>query len=683
MKENKTEKHTNELINESSPYLLQHAHNPVDWKAWNDRVLDEAREKNKLLLISVGYSACHWCHVMEHESFEDEAVAEVMNSNYVCIKVDREERPDIDHVYMNAVQVMTGMGGWPMNVVALPDGRPVWGGTYFKKEQWKDALQQIAHLNEQQPEKLLEYAGKLEKGLRDIQIIEPVKEEKKFHSDFFILILEKWKSQFDHKNGGYQRAPKFMLPNNFEFLLRYAHQNSDKELMEHCLLTLDKISWGGVFDPVEGGFSRYSVDEKWHVPHFEKMLYDNAQLVELYSNAFKITGNEWYREVVERSLSFVASELTDETGAFYSALDADSEDKNEENKEGAYYTWSKEELQELLQDNFPVFERFYNINNFGKWEANQYVLIRSETRKKIAKDLGISENDLHDIINDCHKKLRSARGQRKKPGLDNKSLTSWNAMMISAYVKAFNTFGEDSYLKAARKNAEFILNYQLQENGRLLHSYKNGKTSINGYLEDYAFGIKAFLDLYEATFEENFLNKAEDLISIVEEDFLDTVSGMFSFTSKKDRPLITKTIEISDNVIPASNSVMAKNLFRFGKLRENRHHLEIAGQMLKSILPKIQDYPQSYSNWLDLLMNFTFPFYEIAITGENCMKKADSFRRKYLPNTVLAGTSSESRLPLLEQRLVKGKDLIYICEEGSCQLPTEAESDAMQLISQV
>lgn len=282
-------KHTNELIHESSPYLLQHAHNPVNWKAWNDKSLDEAQENNKLLLISVGYSACHWCHVMEHESFEDEAVAEIMNSNYVNIKVDREERPDVDQVYMNAVQIMTGMGGWPMNVVALPDGRPVWGGTYFKKEQWIDALKQISHLYKSQPEKLVEYAEKLEQGLKQLQIIEPINETHKLHRDFFIPIIEKWKKSFDFNNGGYQRAPKFMMPNNYKFLMRYAFQNSDEDLMQQCFLTLNRISWGGVYDPIEGGFSRYSVDEKWHVPHFEKMLYDNAQLVQLYSKAYKIT----------------------------------------------------------------------------------------------------------------------------------------------------------------------------------------------------------------------------------------------------------------------------------------------------------------------------------------------------------------------------------------------------------
>ena len=677
------EKHTNELIHESSPYLLQHAHNPVNWKAWSDETLDLAQKENKLILISVGYSACHWCHVMEHESFEDEAVAEIMNTNYVCIKVDREERPDIDHVYMNAVQVMTGMGGWPMNVVALPDGRPVWGGTYFRKEQWMDALKQIAHLYENQPEKLLEYAGKLENGLKNIQIIEPAESSQEFHKDFFIPIIEKWKRQFDLKNGGYQRSPKFMMPNNFEFLLRYAHQNSDKQLLDHCLFTLNRISWGGVFDPIEGGFSRYSVDERWHVPHFEKMLYDNAQLVQLYSKAYKITKNEWYKEVVEDTLDFVLKELTDPSMAFYSALDADSKNENGKKEEGAYYTWTKEKLEDLLGEKFHLFSEYYNINKYGKWEAGNYVLIRTKERKEIAQEFDISLQELKERIDSCHQILRNSKKEREKPGLDDKSLTSWNAMMICGFVEAYKALENDKYLDIAKKNASFILKNQIQQNGRLFHAYKNGKSTINGYLEDYAFTIEALLALYEATFDETYLEKTKELLNIVEEDFKDNSSGMYSFTSLKDRALITKTIEISDNVIPASNSVMAKNLFRYGKLTGDQKFSEKAREMLQNIQEKIPEYPQGYSNWLDLMMNFTYPFFEIAITGNEYQAKAQYFRRKYLPNTILAGTNKQSEIELLKDRLVEEKDLIYICREGSCQLPTNSEKDAMQLISQV
>ncbi|TBW30180.1 thioredoxin domain-containing protein [Gramella sp. KN1008] len=676
-------KYTNELIHESSPYLLQHAHNPVNWKAWNEESLQLAEKENRLLLISVGYSACHWCHVMEHESFEDKEVAEIMNSNYVCIKVDREERPDIDQVYMNAVQVMTGMGGWPMNVVALPDGRPVWGGTYFRKKQWIEALKQISHLYQTKPEQLEEYATRLESGLKQIQIIEPASQKQDFHRDFLTPLLDKWKRSLDLKNGGGKGAPKFMMPSNYEFLLRYSYQNSDDDLMDHCIHTLNRISWGGVFDPVEGGFSRYSVDERWHVPHFEKMLYDNAQLVQLYSKAFKITKDEWFREVVERTLYFIDAEMTDPSGAFYSALDADSESKAGEKKEGAYYVWTKEELENLLKADFEMFSDVFNINKTGKWEADNYVLIRTATFKELAEKLDMPEAELNRKRQSWLKILGEARKQRPKPSLDDKSLTSWNALMISGYAEAYKTFRKEKYLEVAKRNAEFIQKNQLQEDGRLFHTYKKGKSAINGYLEDYSFAIEAFLNLYETTFETKYLAVCENLIEIVFEDFPDAQSGLFFFTSKKDRQLVTRTLEISDNVIPSSNSVMARNLFKLGKLTGRTDHIRKAKEMLQTIKDRIPEHPQYYSNWLDLMMNFTHPFHEIAITGEDYYKFTEYFQTEFLPNTVLAATNKPSALALLKDRFVEGKHLIYVCREGSCQLPVSSKTEARQLISEV
>ncbi len=675
--------YTNDLINESSPYLLQHAHNPVDWKAWNDKSLDLAQKENKLLLISVGYSACHWCHVMEHESFEDEEVAQIMNKDYICIKVDREERPDVDQVYMNAVQIMTGMGGWPMNVVALPDGRPVWGGTYFRKEQWKDALQQISQLYKNKPEQLEEYAGKLEQGLKQIQIIEPVEKEGDFHRDFFLSVMEKWRRSFDLKNGGLNRAPKFMMPSNYEFLMRYAFQNSDNELMDYCLHTLNKISWGGVFDPVEGGFSRYSIDEKWHVPHFEKMLYDNAQLVQLYSQAYRITRDDWYREVVAKTLEFIENQMMDKSGAFYSALDADSENENGISEEGAYYVWTKSELQNIFQDDFEMFSAFYNINNYGKWEDDKYVLIRTENIEQIAEKFQISEEELKFKNKRWNEQLLEARQKRKKPGLDDKSLTSWNALMINGYSEAYITFGKEEYLKKAEMNAGFILKQQLKEDGTLHHTYKDGKSSINAYLEDYAFCIEAFIKLYQACFDIKYLEYAEKFVEITNSYFEDPKSGLYFFTSEKDRQLISRNIETSDNVIPASNSVMAKNLYRLGKLTGNIAYIEKAENMLRQVLDKIPESPQYFSNWLDLMLNFTYPFYEIAITGKDYMENGRYFQQNYLPNTILAAHNSSSDLSLLKDRFKEGKELIYICQEGSCQLPTHSKTQAIQQISQI
>ncbi|SFN27333.1 thioredoxin domain-containing protein [Salegentibacter flavus] len=676
---NKKPTYTNDLINETSPYLLQHAHNPVDWKPWNDQSLEKARKENKLLIISVGYSACHWCHVMEHESFEDPGVAEVMNADFVNIKVDREERPDIDQVYMNAVQVMTGTGGWPMNIVALPDGRPVWGGTYFKKEQWMNALNQLSVLYKQKPEQLLEYAGKLEEGLQKLQFIELPQEEQPFSRDFYPEILKQWKAQFDLENGGFKGAPKFMMPNNYEFLLRYGLQQQDEEIQKFTEKTLKKMAWGGIYDPVGGGFSRYSVDERWHVPHFEKMLYDNAQLVRLYSQAYKNHQNDLFKNVIEKTLEFIQEELTAPDYAFYSALDADSLNEKGKSEEGAFYTWTKAELKNLLEEDFKLFSEYFNINNYGKWEKDRYVLIRTKKSADIASEFEISEEQLQEKVRSWMKKLKKHREGRKKPALDDKTLTSWNALMLFGYLEAYTALKDRNYLDTALKNADFIKTKQIAGNGRLFHSYKKGKSSINGYLEDYAFTIEAFIKLHEITFEESWLRLADDLCEICIEDFSEE-SPMFYFTSNKDRKLITRTLEIMDNVIPASNSVMAKNLFKLAALLGKTEYKNRAEKMLKSVQAQIKTHPGSYSNWLDLMLNFTHPFFEVALTGENAKNLNFDLQEKYLPNTLITGTTGESELPLLQNRFQENNDYIYVCSEGKCDLPQTSVEKTVNLI---
>lgn len=543
-------------------------------------------------------------------------------------------------------------------------------------------MQQIAHLYENQPEKLEEYAEKLEAGLHQLEVLEPVTEND-FDRSFIKEALDKWTRSFDRKNGGLKGAPKFMMPNNYEFLLRYAFQNSEKELMKFCRHTLDRISQGGVFDVIEGGFSRYSVDDKWHVPHFEKMLYDNAQLVSLYSKAFKATGDTWYEEVVKKSLEFVKTELTHETGAFYSALDADSENSEGRKEEGAYYVWTREELQQILNQDFELFSEVYNINNFGKWEGENYVLIRTSKFEEIAESRGVSVKELQEKNRKWLDQLQKERQKRTKPGLDDKSLTSWNAMMITAYCDAYQAFSIPEYLQAARTNAEFILERQFHGENELFHNYKNGKSSINGYLEDYAFVIEAFIKLYETGFEEKYLIKALELSETVEENFLDEDSGFYNFTSNKDRALITKTKEISDNVIPASNSVMARNLFKLGKLFADVSLTEKALKMLRQVSEKIKEHPPYHSNWLNLMMNFTYPFYEVAIIGSEFKKKAENFQNKYLPNKVLTASKSESEQPLLKDRFKKGETLIYICQDQTCRKPSDSAQEALSQLNQV
>ena len=670
---------TNELINESSPYLLQHAHNPVNWYPWKNSVLEKALEENALLLISVGYAACHWCHVMEHESFEDESVADVMNTNFINIKVDREERPDVDMVYMNAVQIMTGSGGWPLNIVALPDGRPVWGGTYFKKEDWKRTLLQIAKLYEEQPERLVEYADKLEKGLQATQLLGT-------SSNSYIgvnlkPVIAKLEQNFDWKYGGIKQVPKFIIPSNFEFLQKYSELNKNERLQEFLALSLQKISFGGIYDHIQGGFSRYSVDEKWHIPHFEKMLYDNAQLISLYSNAYAITQNEWYKEVIVQTLDFVKSELTSPNGSFYSSLDADSLNLKGKLVEGEFYVWNKPTLKEILKEEYELFEDYYNINSFGKWEDENYVLIRSKNDEDFLSEHDLTSETFKKIKNRWQSILGTLRATRNKPRLDDKQLTSWNALMLSGYLAAYKCLGTKEYLDTALSNAQFIKRQLKKEDGNLHHSFKNGKSTINGYLEDYAFVIKAFIELYEVNLNKEWLLEAKESMDHTLSNFHDPTSGLFFFTSKKDRPLITRNFDLNDNVIPSSNSVIANNLSKLSKHFENSEYLKISEKMLDMVSPQIKDYPQGYSNWLNLRLNFNNSFYEVVVMGPNAKSVVDEINRKYLPNILIAGSETEDEsLPLLKHRYKDGEDLIYVCTNGTCQLPVKTITSALKLI---
>ena len=631
----KEAQHTNALVNETSPYLLQHANNPVDWYPWNEETLAKAQKEGKLLIISIGYSACHWCHVMEHESFEDEQVAQVMNERFINIKVDREERPDIDQVYMNAVQLMQQRGGWPLNCIALPDGRPVWGGTYFPKEQWIEQINQVANFYEQRPQDMLDYAQKLAKGIQQSELVSYNKEKPNFSWQDLENTLEPWSKQFDYKEGGPKRAPKFPIPNNYLFLMRYAHLKQDNKLSEYVQLTLDKMAWGGIYDQVGGGFARYSTDKLWKVPHFEKMLYDNAQLVSLYSEAYTCYGKEMYKDIVEQTLAFVERELSHDNGAFYSALDADSE-----GLEGKFYVWKKEELKSLLGQDYPLFAKYYNINHKGYWEEGNYILVKDQNDGDFCKKENLELDGFQQKVKHWQSKLLEEREQRTRPALDDKSLTSWNALMCQAYTDAYLAFGNKYYLHTAIKNARFILDKQCQSDHSLWHSYKDGQSSINGFLEDYALTISAFIRLYEATFDEQWLNKAKDLTDYCHAHFYDSQSGMFFFTSDLDAPLVARKMEINDNVMPASSSVMANNLFALGQLLDNSDYLNMAQLQLNNIKSDMPSYGSGYSNWAILMLNYIAPFYEVAIVGTQAVQKALDFKQHYAPNTLLLGAST-------------------------------------------
>lgn len=675
-----TNKKANSLIHETSPYLLQHAYNPVNWMPWNAKTLEIAKTENKLLLISIGYSSCHWCHVMEHESFEDNEVALVMNKHFVNIKVDREERPDIDQIYMSAVQLITGRGGWPLNCIALPDGRPIWGGTYFPKENWINALEQLAALWKKNPSEAIKYAEKLTEGIRKSDLININKTDNPFTVNQLKQAIKNWKLYMDFDLGGRKGAPKFPMPNNYLFLLRYAFQTNDNEIRYYANLSLIKMANGGIFDQVGGGFSRYSVDNKWHVPHFEKMLYDNGQLVSLFSEAYLITKNELFKEVVMQTTQFVERELMADNGAFYSSLDADSLNAAGHLEEGAFYVYTKTELETIFEQDFNLFSQYYNINYFGYWENDTYVLIKNTTDIEFAKKHNLEISELKKLVAKWQKVLLKYRENRNRPRLDDKSLTSWNALMLKGYIDAYKVFNNAHYLDIALKNATFIYTVQFQQNEYLNHSYKNGQSTINGYLEDYAIVIEAFIALYEVTLNELWLQAAKQLTDYTFDHFFSTNNGMFYFTSNIDADLISRKIEIEDNVISASNSIMANNLFKLSQYFSNQYYLKVSRQMLNNVLENALQYGSGYANWLNLMCNFIGNFYEIAVSGPQAFEKIKEFNKHYIPNKIIAGSIKKSNLPILQDRF-NDKTFVYVCEEGACQLPKEEVKDALKQIS--
>jgi uncharacterized protein YyaL (SSP411 family) len=676
-----TPTYKNRLSKETSPYLLQHANNPVDWRAWNNETLKKAKEDKKLIVISIGYAACHWCHVMEKESFQDTAVAAIMNAKFISIKVDREERPDIDKIYINAVQLLTGSAGWPLNVIALPDGRPIWGGTYFTKKDWMSALDRIQELYEQDPQKLYGAADKLEEGIKAMDLV-PLNTSdvdfKKYPSEQSIL---EWSKSFDKNYGGTNRAPKFMMPNDLSFFLRQAMQTKNNELLRHTTLTLNKIAYGGVYDHVGGGFSRYSVDKKWHIPHFEKMLYDNGQLVSLYSDAFLATKNPLYKEVVIETLDFITREFTNNEGAFYSSYHADSANENGEFEEGAYYRFTKAELKSVIDGDFDIFSDYYNITSFGKWEKDYFVLIRSKSDVEILEKFSITQEQLDEKKKDWKSKLMAYRNKRPKPGLDDKILTSWNGLMLNGYIDAYKALDNKEYLDAAIKNANFIISKQLQKNGSLFHNYKDGKSTINGYLEDYAIVANAFISLYEVTLDEHWLTTANDLTKYAFDHFFDSEKQLFYFTSDLDTALVTRSFEFRDNVIPSSNSIMAHNLFKLSHYFDNKNYAAVSQQMLKNVMPEMKQYPEGFSNWLSLLLNYKENYYEIVVVGPEAQEKLKKINQYYLPHILIAGSTTKGNKPLLLERFIEGETFIYVCVNNACKLPQTEVKKAIQPIA--
>ncbi|MEZ4937488.1 MAG: thioredoxin domain-containing protein [Crocinitomicaceae bacterium] len=661
-------KKANALIHESSPYLLQHAYNPVNWVSWSDSVFQKAASENKLVLISVGYSSCHWCHVMEHESFEDETVAKVMNQHFISVKVDREERPDVDQVYMSAVQLMTGQGGWPLNCIVLPNGKPIYGGTYFRKEQWIQILEKLADLYRTEPERLAQYAEEVAEGIRTSELVR-VKENKSFAEDKLDEILINWKRRFDNIEGGPNKAPKFPLPNNYDFLLRTFYHNRDENLRSHIELTLDKMACGGIFDQIGGGFARYSVDALWKVPHFEKMLYDNGQLIGLYADAFKVFQKDHYQEVVEKTFQWLESEMKDESGAYYSALDADSE-----GEEGKFYVWKESELMHILGDDYLLGKEVYQINSKGFWEHGNYILHRNENLTELADRFQLSENVIQRKIQAMDAKLLLERNKRIHPGLDDKCLTAWNALLISGLTRSYQAFGKEKYLERAESIAQWIQEIQYS-NGVLHHTYKKGKSTIEGFLDDYATCIQAFLDLYEVTFKADYFEFAKELLNQTDDLFLNKENELYFFTTKNAQ-LIHRKTETEDNVIPSTNSIMARNLFRIGTLMDDEKLTKQSQKMLTAVYDGMEQYGSAYSNWGLLLLDLIKPVNEIVIAGKNWKNQLVQIQKKYIPNALfLGGESNTINSPLAEGKL--GQDKIFVCQNKTCKLPVDKVEEAL------
>ena len=667
------EKFTNQLIHETSPYLLQHAHNPVNWVPFSDGVFEQAKRENKLVLVSVGYSACHWCHVMEHECFEDEEVADLMNTYFINVKVDREERPDVDQVYMTAVQLITQKGGWPLNCFTLPDGRPIYGGTYFPKDQWMHILRSLEHTFKNDREKAEEYAANLHEGIKNSELIAVAVKRDSFSEEKLHELVLRWSRNFDAMEGGESRAPKFPLPNNYEFLLEYGVKYENLKVLKHVELTLDKMAMGGIYDQVGGGFSRYSVDMLWKVPHFEKMLYDNGQLLHLYAQAYNYFQKPLYKRVVYQTIEWLQREMLTKEGAFYSALDADSE-----GDEGKFYCWKPEELQELLGEDYAWAKDFYAVNQRGFWEEDKYILLRTETDQEFARKMSWTIDQFEETIAKLNQKLLDERTHRVRPGTDDKCLTSWNAMTLKGLCQAYSAFGEEEFLQLAHKNARWILESQLQEDGKLLRNYKNGKANIPAFLEDYAHVIDAFIDFYQITFDIQWLEKAQILTQTTLEHFHDSTSQMFYFT-QSNTSLIARKMELNDNVLPASNSVMAHNLFKLGQLYSNKEYTKIAEQMLSNIYEGMEMYGSGYSNWASLLQHIVNDYYLLALVGKEVKEVRKNLQHSYLPHVLFAG-GNELNLPVLTDKKSTEETTMYVCYEGTCLLPTTKIDEVLKMV---
>ncbi|REG91410.1 thioredoxin domain-containing protein [Algoriphagus antarcticus] len=667
---------SNRLVHSQSPYLLQHAHNPVDWFPWSPEALEKSKIENKPILVSIGYSACHWCHVMERESFEDEATAELMNAHFICIKIDREERPDIDNIYMDAVQAMGLQGGWPLNVFLMPNQKPFYGGTYFPNQQWKGLLSNIADAFEKHEDQLAESAEGFGTSLnrKETEKYGISAGDQELDPDELAEIVTKITTQLDPEWGGMNRVPKFPMPTIWSFLLDFALLRRDEKLVNQVLFTLRKIGMGGIYDQLRGGFARYSVDGEWFAPHFEKMLYDNGQLLELYAKAFQVSGDSFFKEKVTETVAWLEAEMLNGEGGFHAAQDADSE-----GVEGKFYVWKYEELKELIADELPWFSKLYNLKPTGNWEDGVNILFQTESNAQIAEEYGMSLDEMQIKLKNVKAQLLEVRNQRIYPGKDDKVLSGWNGLMSAGLIQSFYATGKKSMLDLAIKNLEF-LQEKLLVNGVLHRAYKNGKAYTPGFLEDYAAVIRASMMAFEATGDARWLDFARSMTDFCIAQFYDESDGFFFFNNPNAEKLIANKKELFDNVIPASNSLMARNLHRLSLFTYEEKYSDIASKMLGGMKELILKEPGFLCNWASLFLEKLVPTAEIAIVGNGASLKSIEFQQKYTPNSIIAFSESlTENAAILADKTPDpdGNALIYVCFNHTCRKPVSTREEAI------
>lgn len=677
---------TNRLAKETSPYLLQHAHNPVDWYPWGEEAFAKAKAENKPVLVSIGYSTCHWCHVMERESFENEETAAFMNEHFVNIKVDREERPDVDQVYMEVIQAISGSGGWPLNCFLTPERKAFYGGTYFppepayKRPSWRQVLsnilsafQQKREVVESQAERLLESIKSSDGHFFDDKLADKKQGFNRVQADntFFGL-----KERFDTMEGGFGSAPKFPNSMNLRYLLHYGYYTGSEEALSHLYLSLDKMIMGGIYDQIAGGFARYATDSGWLVPHFEKMLYDNALLVSLLSDTYKFSAKEIYKETVEETLEFVLREMTSEEGGFYAALDADSE-----GEEGKYYVWEKKELELLLGDDFPMICDFYGVCDRGNWEGKTIFWRRFE-KEAFAKKYDLTLEVLNQKLAAVKTVLFTEREKRIRPGLDDKILLDWNALQCSAFAKAYQALGEEKYKDAAIKNIDFLLDkFKKDESGGLWHTYKEGEAKYDAFLNDYAYLIEALIEVYEISFEEKYLAKAAVYTEYVLNHFWDTEKGNFFFTSSEQKDALLRKKDMFDGAMPSGNGMMVGNMQRLSLLLDKAEWREKAQWMLGGMSMSVERHSTSFGLWALGLLHEVFAPSEIAILGKEALSLAEEVNSAFIPNKVLmASLNGEEEYPLLANRNVEEATQLYLCRDYSCKQPVYTVAELLDQI---